>query len=78
MSDPQLQIDNLSVRVPGDDPGVGERLAAGLRQSLEAVPIARSRQWGALRLAVHVAHDATEADTLRAVQRALIQALHQE
>jgi len=78
MSESQLRIDNLSVRVPGDDRGAGERLAAGLRESLEAVPIARSRQLGALRLAVRVAHDASEADTLRAVQRALIQALHQE
>jgi hypothetical protein len=78
MSEPQLHIGNLSVRVPGDDRGAGERLAAGLRESLQSVPIARSRELGALRLNVTVPHDAGEAETLRAVQRALIQALHQE
>ncbi|MDC0672867.1 hypothetical protein [Nannocystis radixulma] len=78
MPESQLEIRNLSVRVPGDDGGAGERLAAGLRETLEAVPIARSKQLGALRLNVRVAHGATEAETLRAVQRALTQALHQE
>ncbi|MFY0533284.1 ATP-binding protein [Nannocystis pusilla] len=78
MSEPQLRIGSLSVRVPGDDRGAGERLAAGLHESLQAVPIARSRELGAVRLRVTVPHDAGEAETLRAVQRALIQALHQE
>lgn len=78
MPEPQLQIDNLHVRVPGDDRGAGERLAADLRDSLAAVPIARSRHFGAVRLSVRVPHDAGEAETLRAVRRALIEALHQE
>lgn len=78
MPEPRIQIDNLHVRVPGDDGGAGERLAAGLRESLGSVAIARSRDYGAMRLNVRVAHNASEADTLRAVQRALHQALHQE
>lgn len=78
MSEPQLRIGSLSVRLPGDDRGAGERLAAGLHESLQAVPIARSREFGAVCLRVTVPHDAGEAETLRAVQRALIQALHQE
>lgn len=78
MPEPRVQIDNLHIRVPGEDRGVGERLATGLRESLASVPTDRSREYGALRLRVHVAHGASEADTLRAVQRALRQALHQE
>jgi hypothetical protein len=78
MADSPIQIDNLHVRIPGDDRGAGERLAAGLRDSLESVSIARSRDYGAMRLSVRVAHDASEAETLRAVERALHQALHQE
>jgi|JI6StandDraft_1071083.scaffolds.fasta_scaffold00232_22 hypothetical protein len=78
MPEPRIQIDNLNVRIPGDDSGAGERLAAGVRESLGAVPIARPREYGAMRLNVRVAHNASEAETLRAVQRALHQALHQE
>lgn len=78
MAEPQIQIDNLHVRVPGDDSGAGERLAAGLRDSLGSVTVAKSRDYGAVRLSVRVAHDASEAETIRAVERALHQALHQE
>ncbi len=78
MPEPHIRIDNLHVRMPGDESGAGERLATGLRDTLGSVPIARSRDYGALRLNVRVAHDASEAETLRAVQRALHQALHQE
>jgi hypothetical protein len=78
MSDPQLHVDNIHVRMPGDDRAAGERLAGSIRDSLASVPIVRSREYGALRLNVRVPHGASDAELLRAVQRALTHALHQE
>lgn len=77
MADPQLHVRDLHVRVPGRDESAGERLAAGIRETLAAVhPAPRSS--GSLRLRVQVAPGASEAETLRAVQRAIADALAQE
>lgn len=78
MADPQLHIENLHVRIPGGDRSAGEHVAAGIRESLSELPLTRSRELGALHLRVEVPHGATEAETLRAIQTALIRALRQE
>jgi hypothetical protein len=78
MADPQLHVRNLHVRAPGDDRASGERLAAGVRDTLEAAASLAPRSLGALRLRVQVAPGASEAETLHAIQRALRDALSQE
>ena len=78
MADPKLHVRNLSVRVPGHDHATGDRIAAGIRDTLAATPVTAPRSLGALRLRIQVGHGATETETLHAIQRALAEALAQE
>lgn len=76
MADPQLHIGNLHLRTPGADDHAGPRIAEHIRQNLAELPAPeRATHLGSLRLRVHVAAHASDAELARAVTRALTNAL---
>lgn len=76
MADSTHHIGNLHVRTPAADDHAGPRIAEHIQQSLAELPAPQQdTHLGSLRLRVHVAADATDAELARALTRALTTAL---
>lgn len=73
---PKVQIGQLNLRVPGDSPETGHRVANGIAESLaQQVPPGLQRQFGALNVRVRLPPGASEREMSGAIAQSILNTL---